>query len=228
MPLDGRERSVRPGAWGVRESRRHAAEEKPTTVQLAKALRLPLDRAAQEHAVGAGRRGHELDAERGGRTFEAFPRRSCERPGGGQDGEACRSEPGGRLRERHEVAARRRRDGDDARQLLDVVRRCAVVPDHPATAGARDGPRGVTSVWPENRVAALLDEPVVDPGRELRVALVVQNDDPAAGVARPELEPGPRRPALQGISTGGRNGCAERLARLSGPSRRRVWARPGR
>ena len=89
-----------------------------------------------------------------------------------------------------EVAARRRRYGDDARQALDVVRGCAMVPDDAARPRAGDRPRRVAPVRAEHKAAPAGDEVLVQSGCLPRVAAVVEEHKSGPGVPGPELEPG--------------------------------------
>src|SRR5439155_463843 len=91
-----------------------AAEEHTRALQLAEALRLPLDRPAQENAVRLAGFEKELDPERPRLLLEPLVRESREGPGRDHGGDTRGAQSGGRPRESDEVSARRRRDRDDA------------------------------------------------------------------------------------------------------------------
>src|SRR5439155_6833832 len=186
-----------------------AAEEHTRALQLAEALRLPLDRPAQENAVRLAGFEKELDPERPRLLLEPLVRESREGPGRDHGGDTRGAQSGGRPRERDEVSARRRRDRDDAGEALHVVGCRAVVPDDAGRPAPRYRAGGVASVRPQHRLAAAPDERLVDGPRRPRIACVIQDDELAAGVAGPELESHPQRPSLEGVAAAERDGRAE-------------------
>lgn len=112
---------------------------------------LPPERPAEEDRVRAGggdraqrvaegQAGGDGEAERRGGPLDSLAREPPEVTAGGDDRDrGARTEGGDGSVERDEVAAGRRRHGDDPRQALDVVRGRSVVPDEGARMGGRDG-----------------------------------------------------------------------------------------
>jgi hypothetical protein len=100
----------------------------------------------------------------------------------------ARTEGGDGSAERDEVAAGRRRHGDDARQALDVVRGRSVVPDEGVRMSGRDGSGRVAAVGGEHEAAAAGEKLAVHPGRARGPARVVLDEKANGRPARPELE----------------------------------------
>ena len=201
-----------------REAGREATEKRVAGKgrQRAKECDLAPERAAGQDDVrcerGDGRRIAEREvAEKGeiqalGFPLEAFAGEAREGAGTRDDGDRrTRAKSRGCPRERDEVPARGRGDGDDGGKALNIVGGGAVVPDGGPRARPGDRASGVAAVRAENEAASPRDELGEETGRAFRPASVIEDEKASTRTLRPELDPQADLPALHRIAAGQRN-----------------------